>query len=178
MDKTLEATHIEAQDEPKPQIMGNVKLLQDGETVLVPTPSPDPNGKSDVSEVLRSQELTRYHRPFEPALMAQMGYSHSRRSVRLLRRRPGFRIGTDLHIDSGLVPWAGIEGERPPDLSHTIYGSRKRYSYAIGDGHRTTTHFFGFYPHHGRRRHLVRFLEELGHAYCRKKHHVPCRWSE
>jgi hypothetical protein len=55
MDKTLEATHIEAQDEPKPQIMGNVKLLQDGETVLVPTPSPDPNGQPDVSRVFRGQ---------------------------------------------------------------------------------------------------------------------------
>ena len=53
MDKTFEAKHIEAQDEPKPQIMGNVKLLQDGETVLVPTPSPDPNGTSDKTEVLR-----------------------------------------------------------------------------------------------------------------------------
>ena len=54
MDKTLEATHIEAQDEVKPQIMGNVKLLQDGETVLVPTPSPDPNGMSDKTGVLRA----------------------------------------------------------------------------------------------------------------------------
>jgi hypothetical protein len=53
MDKTLEATHIEAQDEVKPQIMGNVKLLQDGETVLVPTPSPDPNGKTDGPGVFR-----------------------------------------------------------------------------------------------------------------------------
>ena len=51
MDKTLEATHIEAQDDPKPQIMGNVKLLQDGETVLVPTPSPDPNGKSSMLSI-------------------------------------------------------------------------------------------------------------------------------
>ena len=55
MGKTLEATHIEAQDEPKPQIMGNVKLLQDGETVLVPTPSPDPNGKPNVPKVFRGQ---------------------------------------------------------------------------------------------------------------------------
>ncbi len=53
MDKTFEAKHIEAQDEPKPQIMGNVKLLQDGETVLVPTPSPDPNGTSDKTGVFR-----------------------------------------------------------------------------------------------------------------------------
>jgi len=53
MEKSLEATHIEAQDEAKPQIMGNVKLLKDGETILVPTPSPDPNGKSDVSGVSR-----------------------------------------------------------------------------------------------------------------------------
>jgi hypothetical protein len=34
--------------------MGNVKLLQDGETVLVPTPSPDPNGMSDKTGVLRA----------------------------------------------------------------------------------------------------------------------------
>lgn len=45
MDKSSETMHIESQDEVKPQIMGNVKLLQGTETVLVPTPSPDPNGK-------------------------------------------------------------------------------------------------------------------------------------
>lgn len=55
MDKTMDATHIEAQDEPKKQIMGNVKLLKDGETVLVPTPSPDPNGKSEIPRVFRGQ---------------------------------------------------------------------------------------------------------------------------
>ena len=55
MDKTMDATHIEAQDEPKKQIMGNVKLLQDGETVLVPTPSPDPNGQSVIPRVFRGQ---------------------------------------------------------------------------------------------------------------------------
>ena len=49
MDKSSDVSHIESQDEVKPQIMGNVKLLQDGETVLVPTPSPDPNGKKDTT---------------------------------------------------------------------------------------------------------------------------------
>ena len=110
--------------------------------------------------------------------MAQMGHPHPRCGIRLLRRRPCLGIGTDLHIDSGLVSWAGIEGERPPNLSHIIYGGRERYSYAIGDGHRTTTHLLGFYPHHGRRRHLVRFLQELGYAHCWKKYHVSCRWPE
>ena len=105
MDKTLEATHIEAQDEPKPQIMGNVKLLQDGETVLVPTPSPDPNGKSGIIKSTQGSELTSHHRPFEPAIMAQMGHPHSCRGIRLLRRRPCLRIGAHLHIDSGLVSW-------------------------------------------------------------------------
>ena len=49
MDKSSDVSHIESQDEVKPQIMGNVKLLQGGETVLVPTPSPDPNGKKDTT---------------------------------------------------------------------------------------------------------------------------------
>jgi hypothetical protein len=54
MDKSADSTHIESQDEVKPQIMGNVKLLQGGETVLVPTPSPDPNGNLKASEIFRS----------------------------------------------------------------------------------------------------------------------------
>jgi hypothetical protein len=58
MDKSSGVSHIESQDEEKPQIMGNVKLLSGGETVLVPTPSPDPNGKSSVAEVLRSEADT------------------------------------------------------------------------------------------------------------------------
>lgn len=44
----MEATHIEWEEAPNnspPQPMGNVQLLQGNETVLVPTPSPDPNGE-------------------------------------------------------------------------------------------------------------------------------------
>jgi hypothetical protein len=55
--KSADSVHIEdsasennikdAAASPK-QRMGDVKLLQtNGETVLVPTPSPDPNGKKD-----------------------------------------------------------------------------------------------------------------------------------
>jgi hypothetical protein len=58
MDKASEISHIESQDEGKPQIMGNVKLLQGGETVLVPTPSPDPNGKNDTTEMPRTRADT------------------------------------------------------------------------------------------------------------------------
>jgi hypothetical protein len=53
-DKASDSVHIEdsaseniIKDVTPKQRMGDVKLLQgNGETVLVPTPSPDPNGKS------------------------------------------------------------------------------------------------------------------------------------
>jgi hypothetical protein len=52
-DKSADSVHIEdsaseniIKDVSPKQRMGDVKLLQgNGETVLVPTPSPDPNGK-------------------------------------------------------------------------------------------------------------------------------------
>lgn len=52
MNKSADSVHVEdssSHDEVKSetprQTMGDVKLLQGGETVLVPTPSPDPNGE-------------------------------------------------------------------------------------------------------------------------------------
>lgn len=54
MDKPTETTHIETRSSPKddlqPKVMGNVQLLQGNETVLVPTPSPDPNGEPATDE--------------------------------------------------------------------------------------------------------------------------------
>jgi hypothetical protein len=60
MDKSSGSSHIETystpQDEGKPQIMGNVKLLQGNETVLVPTPSPDPNGKTKSTRMFQTKD--------------------------------------------------------------------------------------------------------------------------
>ena len=64
-DKSADSVHIEDSASenivknvnPK-QRMGDVKLLQgNGETVLVPTPSPDPNGKSQSTPSLLSSNL-------------------------------------------------------------------------------------------------------------------------
>jgi hypothetical protein len=57
MAKTHQETHVEAvsndnpslvdeiAETPEATIMGTVKILFQNQTVLVPTPSPDPNGK-------------------------------------------------------------------------------------------------------------------------------------
>lgn len=62
MDKSSDSTHIETypstKDEVNPQVMGNVKLLQGGETVLVPTPSPDPNGEKHTQVTARDHADT------------------------------------------------------------------------------------------------------------------------
>lgn len=51
MDKSPASTHVERAESPRkadqrhePHIVGNLKLLDGNDTILVPTPSPDPKG--------------------------------------------------------------------------------------------------------------------------------------
>jgi hypothetical protein len=85
MDKSSDSVHIEthsAQYEIKPQVMGNVKLLQGNETVLVPTPSPDPNGKSKIhpDRRERARTLASSQTPNEQ-LSHTSSYEHSSRTI-------------------------------------------------------------------------------------------------
>jgi hypothetical protein len=86
MDKSTDSVHIEThlsdQDEVKPQVMGNVKLLQGNETVLVPTPSPDPNGKSIMHAYLweRTNTFTSSQTPIEQLSHSSIN-EHSPRTV-------------------------------------------------------------------------------------------------
>jgi hypothetical protein len=230
MDKSTDSVHIEThlsgQDEVKPQVMGNVKLLQGNETVLVPTPSPDPNGKSKTClhttesapvhlpalklplssyhispamntrhEPLRSfllirsatqtrrprtfeARLTRHHRSSEPAVLAQMGDSRSRCSIRLLCSCPRLRTGPDLHLDFGLLPWRRAESKRSSDIPNSLHGRRKFGRNASGHGNWSKTRFLAVYHDHGRGRNLVCLLEEFGYAHCWKEHHVSGRRTE
>jgi hypothetical protein len=86
MDKSTDSVHIEThlsdQDEVKPQVMGNVKLLQGNETVLVPTPSPDPNGKSKIhpDRRERARTLTSSQTPIEQLSHSSIN-EHSPRTI-------------------------------------------------------------------------------------------------
>lgn len=48
MDKGADATHYEelalAKEAAKHRATGTVRLIEDGEVILIPTPSPDPRG--------------------------------------------------------------------------------------------------------------------------------------
>jgi hypothetical protein len=48
MDKNADATHHEelalAKEAARHQATGTVRLIEDGEVILIPTPSPDPRG--------------------------------------------------------------------------------------------------------------------------------------
>ena len=48
MDKGADATHHEelalAKEAARHQATGTVRLIEDGEVILIPTPSPDPRG--------------------------------------------------------------------------------------------------------------------------------------
>ena len=75
MAKEADAAHHEfavTKDTAQNVPTGTVKLVEDGEIVLIPTPSPDPRGKVHIQLFLQPSLLT-IMRSSQPTSMAEVG---------------------------------------------------------------------------------------------------------
>jgi len=66
---------------PEMKVIGTVQLLVHNETVLIPTPSPDPKGLFQFCHFIMNSNLTLPGRSPQSPYLAEMGHSYSARCL-------------------------------------------------------------------------------------------------
>lgn len=74
--KSGSMVHVEDPEQKVQHVdpVGTVRLIEDGEVVLIPTPSPDPRGKMRSKPSLARPILTNIFRSLKHASMEKMGH--------------------------------------------------------------------------------------------------------